>query len=318
MNRDSRIYVAGHCGLVGSALVRTLESRGYKNLVLRTRQQLDLGDEVAVREFFASERPSHVFDAAARVGGILANDSYPADFLRDNLRIQNNLIESAFESGVGKFLFLSSSCAYPKSAPQPLKEDYLLTGPLESTNEWYAIAKIAGMKLCQAYRKQHGFNAISLMPTNLYGPGDNFDLKSSHVLPALIRRFHEAKVAGNPVVTIWGSGEPKREFLYVEDLADAAVFLMKDYGEAEIINVGTGKDVSIANLAELVSRIVGFEGTLEFDLSKPDGTPRKLLDISRLTSLGWRARWSLEEGIAATYRWYLENLADKKLDRAQD
>jgi len=307
MNKDARIYVAGHRGLVGSAIVRALESKGYQNLLLKTRRELDLTDEPAVREFFATEKPTHVFDAAAKVGGIFANDSYPADFLRDNLRIQNNLIQSAYENGVEKFLFLGSSCIYPKMAPQPLKEEYLLTGPLEPTNEWYAIAKIAGIKLCQAYRKQHGFNAISVMPTNLYGPGDNFDLETSHVLPALIRKFHEAKESGAGSVPIWGSGRPKREFLYVDDLADAAVFLMSHYDGAEIINVGTGKDISISDLAHLVGSVVGFEGRLEFDASKPDGTPRKLLDVARLTTLGWSPRWSLEEGVGATYEWYLEH-----------
>jgi len=310
MNEGSRIYVAGHRGLVGSAIVRALRAQGYNNLILKPRDELDLTNESAVTNFFASQKPTHVFDAAAKVGGILANDSYPADFLRDNLRIQNNLIQGAYENGVEKFVFLGSSCIYPKMAPQPLREEYLLTGPLEPTNEWYAIAKIAGIKLCQAYRKQHGFNAISLMPTNLYGPGDNFDLRSSHVLPALIRKFHEAKEAHRATVPIWGSGTPKREFLYVDDLADAAIFLMNNYDDAEIINVGTGKDISIAELAELVSRVVGFQGALEFDLSKPDGTPRKLLDVSRLREVGWEAGWSLEAGLDATYRWYLDNSDD--------
>jgi len=310
MNEGSRIYVAGHRGLVGSAIVRALRAQGYNNLILKPRDELDLTDESAVTNFFASQKPTHVFDAAAKVGGILANDSYPADFLRDNLRIQNNLIQGAYENGVEKFVFLGSSCIYPKMAPQPLREEYLLTGPLEPTNEWYAIAKIAGIKLCQAYRKQHGFNAISLMPTNLYGPGDNFDLRSSHVLPALIRKFHEAKEADRATVPIWGSGTPKREFLYVDDLADAAIFLMNNYDDAEIINVGTGKDISIAELAELVSRVVGFQGALEFDPSKPDGTPRKLLDVSRLREVGWEAGWSLEAGLDATYRWYLDNSDD--------
>ena len=310
MNESSRIYVAGHRGLVGSAIVRALRQRGHEDLLLASRDQLDLTDEVAVERFFSTEKPTHVFDAAARVGGILANDTYPADFLRDNLRIQNNLIQYAYESGVEKFVFLGSSCIYPKMAPQPLKEDYLLTGALEPTNEWYAIAKIAGIKMCQAYRKQHGFNAISLMPTNLFGPGDNFDLETSHVLPALIRKFHMAKTAGNPSVPIWGSGKPRREFLYVDDLAAAAIFLMETYDGIEIVNVGTGKDISIAELAELVSRVVGYEGTLDYDVSKPDGTPRKLLDVSRLTELGWKPAWSLEDGIRATYEWYLRTEVD--------
>jgi GDP-L-fucose synthase len=310
MNENSRIYVAGHRGLVGSAIVRALRERGHEDLVLASRDELDLTDEAAVDRFFSKEKPTHVFDAAARVGGILANDTYPADFLRDNLRIQNNLIQYAYESGVEKFAFLGSSCIYPKMAPQPLKEDYLLTGALEPTNEWYAIAKIAGVKMCQAYRKQHGFNAISLMPTNLFGPGDNFDLETSHVLPALIRKFHMAKTAGDPSVSIWGTGKPRREFLYVDDLAAAAIFLMETYDGYEFVNVGTGRDISIAELAELVSRVVGYEGDLVYDVSKPDGTPRKLLDVSRLTELGWTPGWSLEDGVKETYEWYLGTEVD--------
>ena len=310
MNERSRIFVAGHQGMAGAAIVRKLQHHGCDNLILRSRSELDLTDQRAVQSFFLQQKPTHVFDAAARVGGILANDTYPADFLRDNLRIQNNLIQYAYESGVDKFVFLGSSCIYPKMAPQPLKEDYLLTGALEPTNEWYAIAKIGGIKMCQAYRKQHGFNAISLMPTNLFGPGDNFDLQTSHVLPALIRKFHMAKTAGNPSVPIWGSGKPRREFLYVDDLAAAAIFLMETYDGIEIVNVGTGKDISIAELAELVSRVVGYEGTLDYDVSKPDGTPRKLLDVSRLTELGWKPAWSLEDGIRATYEWYLRTEVD--------
>ena len=310
MNENSRIYVAGHRGLVGSAIVRALRERGHEDLVLASRNELDLTDEAAVEGFLSREKPTHVFDAAARVGGILANDTYPADFLRDNLRIQNNLIQYAYESGVEKFVFLGSSCIYPKMAPQPLKEDYLLTGALEPTTEWYAIAKIAGIKMCQAYRKQHGFNAISLMPTNLFGPGDNFDLETSHVLPALIRKFHMAKNAGDPTVPIWGTGKPRREFLYVDDLAAAAIFLMETYDGYEFVNVGTGRDISIAELAELVSRVVGYEGDLVYDVSKPDGTPRKLLDVSRLTELGWTPGWSLEDGVKETYEWYLGTEVD--------
>jgi GDP-L-fucose synthase len=313
MNKDGRIFVAGHRGLVGAAIVRRLRAEGFENLVLRGRDELDLADASAVAEFFASERPEFVFDAAARVGGILANDTHPAEFLLDNLKIQNNLIESSWRHGVEKFLFLGSSCIYPKHAPQPMREEYLLTGPLEPTNEWYAIAKIAGIKLCQAFRKQHDFNAISLMPTNLYGPGDNFNLQGSHVLPALIRKCHEAREAGSPSVEIWGTGTPRREFLHVDDLADAALFLMEHYDSPEIINVGVGEDISIRELAELVGRVVDYRGELAFDTSKPDGTPRKLLDVGRLWSLGWKAKIGLEEGVQGTYEWFLENL-----DRLRD
>lgn len=307
MNKSERIYVAGHRGLVGSAVVRELERQGYDNLLLRSRDEVDLTEEVAVARFLASEKPAIVIDAAAKVGGILANDSYPADFIRDNLRIQTNLIQYSFESGVRKFVFLGSSCIYPRLATQPMSEDALLTGPLESTNEWYAIAKIAGIKMCQAYRNQHGFDAICLMPTNLYGPGDNFDLETSHVLPALIRKFHEAKKVGGNSVEIWGTGEPRREFLYVDDLANAVVHLAKEYSDERIINVGVGEDVTIADLAGLVSEIVGFQGELTFNTAKPDGTPRKLLDTTRLKRTGWEPRWSLREGIAETYRWFTEN-----------
>lgn len=305
MDRQSRIFVAGHRGLVGSAIVRRLQAEGCGNLVLRTHAELDLCDGAAVRAFFETERPEYVFLAAARVGGILANNTYPADFIRDNLAIQTNVIDSAWRTGTRKLAFLGSSCIYPKLAPQPLKEGYLLTGLLEPTNEWYAIAKIAGIKMCQAYRRQYGFDAISLMPTNLYGPGDNFDLKASHVLPALIRKFHEARLRGDSTVEIWGSGTPLREFLYVDDLADACVFLMRHYSEEMFLNVGTGEDLSIADLADLVRTVVGYEGALVYDRSKPDGTPRKLMDVSRLTALGWTAATSLREGIERTYRWYL-------------
>ena len=313
MNLDSKIYVAGHRGLVGSAIVRRLRGLGYANLVLRNRFELNLLNEKVVTEFFAAERPEYVFLAAAKVGGILANDTYPAEFLAENLGIQINIIDSAYRHGASKLQFLGSSCIYPKLAPQPIKEEYLLTGPLEPTNEWYAIAKIAGIKLCQAYRKQYGFNAISLMPTNLYGPGDNFDLQSSHVLPALIRKFHEAKVEGRREVVIWGTGSPRREFLHVDDLASAAVYLMLNYNEPEIVNVGTGEDITIADLARLVQTTVGFSGDLVFDTTKPDGTPRKLLDVSRLTALGWRAQVGLEDGIKSTYAWFLETAGQSEL-----
>jgi GDP-L-fucose synthase len=303
----SKIYIPGHRGLVGSAIVRHLHNHGYTNLLLRTRAQTDLTAPSAVDTLFAAECPEYVFMAAAKVGGILANSTYPADFLRDNLAIQLNLIQSAHRHGVKKFLFLGSSCIYPKLAPQPIKEEHLLTGPLEPTNQWYAIAKIAGIKLCQAYHQQYGFNAISLMPTNLYGPGDNFNLESAHVLPALLRKCHEAKTEGRPEVVIWGTGKPRREFLHVDDLAAAAVFLMRTYDKPEIINVGTGSDLTIAELAALIKQIVGFNGSLLFDATKPDGTPQKRLDVSRLTALGWQPTIALEPGIRSTYNWFLEN-----------
>ena len=309
----SKIYVAGHRGLVGSAVVRALRNGGHENLVLRSHQELDLTDQHAVRQFFETERPDAVIMAAARVGGIHANNSRPATFIRDNLLIQDNVIDSAHRSGVAKFIFLGSSCIYPKLAPQPLKEEYLLTGPLEPTNEWYAIAKIAGVKMCQAYRREYGFNAISLMPTNLYGPGDNFDLQNSHVLPALIRRFHEAKVRGDDRVTVWGTGAPRREFLHVDDLADAVLYLMQRYDAEPIVNIGWGEDITIRQLAELVLSAIGYSGRLEFDSSKPDGTPRKLLDVDRLTDLGWKPRISLEAGIAQTYAWFKEHSSEARL-----
>ena len=273
----------------------------------RTHAELDLTDQAAVRRFFAGEHPEYVFLAAAKVGGILANDTSPADFIRDNLFIQTNVIDAAYRSGVKKLLFLGSSCIYPKHAPQPMKEEHLLTGPLEPTNEWYAVAKIAGIKMCQAYRRQYGFNAIALMPTNLYGPGDNFDLQTSHVLPALMRKFHEAKVSGAPRIVVWGTGKPRREFLHVDDLAAASLFLMRHYDAEEIVNVGVGEDISIAELVGLIREVVGYQGEIVYDSSKPDGTPRKLLDVSRLQALGWKARISLREGVTATYRWYVEN-----------
>lgn len=310
---DARIFVAGHRGLVGSAIVRCLEAKGCGSILTRTREELDLRDAPAVDAFFAQSKPQLVFLAAARVGGIHANSTYPADFLRDNLNVQSNVIDSAYRHGADKLLFLGSSCIYPKHAPQPMTEDSLLTGPLEPTNEWYAIAKIAGIKMCQAYRKQYGFRAISLMPTNLYGPGDNFDLQSSHVLPALIRKFHEAKQHGETSVTVWGSGTPRREFLHVDDLAEAAVFLMAHYEEEAIINVGSGEELTIAELARTVQRKVGFKGEIVYDTAKPDGTPRKLLDISRMRALGWNPRITLEEGIAQSYQWFVQNLERARL-----
>ena len=305
MDKGSRIYVAGHRGLVGSAIVRALDRAGYANVVVRSRAELDLRDRAAVNRFFAAESPEYVFLAAALVGGILANSTRAAEFIHDNLLIEANVIDAAWRHGVRKLEFLGSSCIYPKFAAQPITEDALLTGSLEPTNEWYAVAKIAGIKLCQAYRQQHGFNAISLMPTNLYGPGDNFDLVSSHVLPALMRKFHEAKTAGTPEVVVWGSGSPRREFLHVDDLADASLTLMGIYDEPGIINVGTGQDLTIRELAELVKDVVGYGGRIVYDTSKPDGTPRKLLDVSRLAALGWKAKIGLREGVAATYQWYL-------------
>ncbi|MFC1545941.1 GDP-L-fucose synthase family protein [Pseudomonadota bacterium] len=304
MNKDSKVYVAGHCGLVGSAIVRKLENEGFHNLILKTSAEVDLRNQAAADAFFAEEKPEYVFLAAAKVGGIHANDTYPADFIRDNLLIQTNVIDAAYRNGCEKLAFLGSSCIYPKHCSQPMKEEYLLTGELEPTNEWYAIAKIAGIKMCQAYRKQYGFNAISLMPTNLYGPNDNFDLNNSHVLPALIRKFHEAKINGDSEVVIWGTGTPKREFLHADDLADAAFFLMNSYNEADIVNVGTGKDISILELAEVIRNTVGFTGKLLFDSSKPDGTPRKLMDVSLIERLGWKASITLEDGIADAYRAY--------------
>lgn len=304
MQAKSRIFVAGHRGLAGSAIVRKLEREGYGNLLVASHDSVDLRDARAVNDFFEREQPEFVFLAAAKVGGILANDTYPAEFLRDNLLIQSNVVDASWRSGVRKLLFLGSSCIYPKFAEQPISEDSLLTGALEPTNEWYAIAKIAGIKLCQAYRKQYGFRSISLMPTNLYGPGDNFDLKSSHVLPALMRKFHEATASGAAEVNVWGTGAPRREFLHVDDLASACVFLMLNYDSPDIVNVGTGTDVTIAELAAMIQRVTGFNGRLTFDASKPDGTPRKLLDVSKLTALGWTASIPLARGIAETYDWY--------------
>jgi GDP-L-fucose synthase len=306
MNENSRIYVAGHRGLVGSAIWRELGKRGFKKLIGCSRQEVDLQNAAAVQSFFAGTKPEFVFIAAAKVGGIHANDTQPAAFLFENLQIQNNLIHSAHKNGVRKLLFLGSSCIYPKLAPQPLKEEYLLTGPLEPTNEWYAVAKIAGIKLCQAYRRQHGCDFISAMPTNMYGPNDNYDLQTSHVLPALIRKFHEAKQTSAATVTCWGTGAPLREFLYADDLAGACVFLMQNYSEEQFINVGFGSDISIRQLAELVKRIVGFSGEIVWDASKPDGTPRKLMDSSRLFALGWKPQVDLETGIRLAYEDFLK------------
>jgi len=307
MNKNDRIYVAGHAGLVGSAIVRRLEAEGFSNLVFSDRKRVDLRQQRDVDAFFAAERPAYVFLAAAKVGGIHANNTYPADFIRDNLQIQTNVIDAAYRNGTSKLLFLGSSCIYPRLASQPMSESALLTGPFEPTNEWYAIAKVAGIKLCQAYRRQYGFNAISAMPTNLYGPGDNFSAENSHVLPALLRRLHEAKVSNAAEVTVWGSGTPRREFLFVDDLADAVVFLMRQYDGEDLVNVGWGKDSSIRELAETIADVVGWSGAFRFDSSKPDGMPRKLLDVARLTALGWQPRVGLREGIASTYAWFAEH-----------
>jgi GDP-L-fucose synthase len=309
MDKVSRIFLAGHRGLVGSAIQRRLEQGGYTNLILRSRRELDLRDQSSVEAFFAQERPEYVFLAAAKVGGILANSLYPADFIVSNLRIQTNVIDAAYRNGVKKLEFLGSSCIYPKFAPQPIKEEYILTGELEPTNEPYAIAKIAGIRMLQAYRAQYGFNGISLMPTNLYGPGDNFDLETSHVLPAMLRKFHDARMRGAREVVLWGTGSPRREFLHVDDLASAAVYLMSNYDGEQIVNVGVGKDITIRELAEMVREITGYEGNIAFDPSRPDGTPRKILDVSRLTELGWQPSIALREGIAKTYQWYLAQAA---------
>lgn len=307
MNNDSKIYVAGHRGLAGGAIMRALQRRGYNSLVQRTHAEVDLTDQMAVERFFYEEKPEYVFLAAAKVGGIHANNIYPAEFIRDNIAIQTNVIHSAWSNGVKKLLFLGSSCIYPKLAPQPMPESCLLTGALEPTNEWYAVAKIAGIKMCQAYRRQYGFDAIAAMPTNLYGPGDNFHLENSHVMPALIRKFHEAKQRGDREVVMWGTGTPRREFLHVDDLGDAIVHLMKNYSGEDFVNVGVGTDVTIRELAELVRDVVGFQGEITQDLDKPDGTPRKLMDVSRLTGLGWKAKINLADGVRETYRWFVEN-----------
>ena len=307
MEENSRIYLAGHRGLAGSALQRALSAAGHQHLITRAHSELDLTDQSAVEKFFAAEKPEYVFLAAAKVGGIHANNTYPAAFIRDNLLIQANVIDAAQRHGARKLLFLGSSCIYPKHAAQPMQEEALLTGALEPTNEWYAIAKLAGLKMCQAYRRQYGFDTIVLLPTNLYGPHDNFHPENSHVLPALLRRFHEAKIAKASTVTIWGTGTPRREFLHADDLAQAALFLMANYSDERPINIGVGTDISIRELAELISRIVEFQGSIVQDLGKPDGTPQKLLDVHRLNNLGWRARITLEQGVRETYRWFAEH-----------
>jgi GDP-L-fucose synthase len=319
MEKTSKFYVAGHRGLVGSAIVRRLRAEGYENLLLRTRAELDLTQQGTVADFFADENPDYVFLAAAKVGGIVGNSTFPADFIYENLAIQNNVIHSSWKAGVKRLLFLGSTCIYPKLAPQPMKEEHLLTGPLEPTNEPYAVAKIAGITMCRSYNRQYGTSYLAAMPTNLYGPGDNFDLQNSHVLPALIRKFHEAKEAGSSTVTVWGTGSPLREFLHADDLADACVFLMNlpdekyrsllaDPQAPALINIGSGEEISIADLARLLKKVVGFRGEIVFDSSKPDGTPRKLSDVSRLHGLGWRHRTGLEEGVEGVYRWYLDKI----------
>jgi GDP-L-fucose synthase len=307
MDKDAKIFVAGHRGLVGSAIVRELKSQGFRNLVLRGSAELDLRDQSATASFFEAERPAYVFLAAAKVGGIVANSSFPADFIYDNLMIQNNVIHSAHLNGVTKLLLLGSSCIYPRLAPQPISEEALLTGPLEPTNEPYAIAKIAGIKMCQSYNRQYGTRFICAMPTNLYGPNDNFDLTTSHVLPALMRKFHEAKVSGAPSVTVWGSGTPYREFIHVDDVAQASLFLMERYEGWDPVNVGSGQELTIASLAQKIGQVVGFAGEVLFDTFKPDGTPRKLCDVSKIHALGWRHRIDLDEGLRDTYAWYLAN-----------
>ena len=304
MNKNSKIYIAGHKGLVGSAITRLLQKEGYKNLILKTRQELDLLNQQAVSDFFKKEKPEYVFLAAAKVGGIMANKTFPADFIYENLVIQANIMHTAYLNKVKKLLFLGSSCIYPKLTPQPIKEEYLLSGALETSNKPYAVAKIAGIITCQSYNKQYGTNFISVMPTNLYGPNDNFDLQNSHVLPALIRKFHEAKASGQKEIILWGSGSPKREFLYVDDLAEACLFLMKNYNSSEIINIGTGEDLPIKDLAEKIKEIAGYDGKIVWDKSKLDGTPRKLLDVSKITKLGWKHKIELENGLKLTYEWF--------------
>lgn len=308
VDKKAKIYVAGHGGLAGSGIMRKLMQHSYTNIAHRTHEELDLCNQAAVNEFFAAEQPEYVFLAAAKVGGILANDTYPAQFIYENVMIEANVIHAAYQYGVKKILFLGSSCIYPRLAPQPIKEEYLLTGELEPTNEAYAIAKIAGIKICQAYNKEYKTNFISAMPTNLYGPNDNFDLASSHVLPALIRKFHEAKINEQPSVEIWGTGKPRREFLHVDDLADACLFLMEHYDGGEPINIGTGRDISIADLAALIASVVGYNGKIRYKAEMPDGTMRKMLDVSNITMLGWKPRISLKDGIAMTYQWYIQGL----------
>ncbi|WP_200980077.1 GDP-L-fucose synthase [Echinicola sp. 20G] len=308
MKKETKVYIAGHRGMVGSAVWRALEAKGYTNLMGKSSKELDLRNQNAVNDFYASEQPDVVIDAAARVGGILANNTYPYQFLMENLQIQNNLIDGAHQAGIEKFIFLGSSCIYPKMAPQPLKEEYLLTSSLEPTNEWYAIAKITGVKACEAIRKQYDKDYVSLMPTNLYGPYDNFDLKTSHVLPAMIRKFHEAKQRGNAPVELWGSGTPMREFLHVEDMADSVVFALENEFQDNLYNVGTGVDLTIKELAELIQKTVGHQGEIVWDSTKPDGTPRKLMDVSKMADAGWKAKINLADGIKDTYQWFLENI----------
>ncbi len=307
MDTNAKIYVAGHRGLVGQALVRQLNAQGFANIVTRTRSELDLMEQAAVRDFFAAEKPDYVFDAAAIVGGIQANNEYPADFIAGNLMIQTNLIDTAYRSGARKLLFLGSTCIMPREAPQPMKEEYMLTGPLEETNQWYAVAKIAGIKMCQAYRRQYGFDAISVQPTNLFGIGDNFDYETSHMVAALIRKMHDAKVSGSGTVTIWGTGTPRREIMFADDMADACIFLMRNYSGEDFVNIGVGDDITITDFAKLVADVVGFKGEFAYDTSKPDGTPRKLVDVSRLNALGWKSGISLREGVERTYAWFVEN-----------
>ena len=307
MKKDSKIYVAGHRGLVGSAIMRKLQQEGYTNIITRTHKELDLTNQAQTQEFFKKEKPEYVFLAAAKVGGIHANNTYPADFAYINTMIESNVIKASYDYDVKKLLFLGSSCIYPKLCPQPIKEEYLLTGPLEKTNEAYAIAKIAGLKMCQYFNRQYGTKYISVMPTNLYGPNDNFDLETSHAFAALLRKFHEAKINNKPYVEVWGTGTPRREFLHVDDLADAVIYLMNNYDENEPLNIGTGKDITIKELAELIKEIVGYEGEIKFDTTKPDGTPRKLLDVSRLHATGWKHKIELREGIQSTYEWFKEN-----------
>ena len=317
MITQSKIYLAGHRGMVGSALKRKLEAKGYSNLITRTRSELDLTNQQAVNEFFEAERPEYVFLAAAKVGGILANSTYPAEFIYNNIMIEANVIHAAYTYGVKKLLFLGSSCIYPKSAPQPLKEEYLLTGELEPTNEAYAVAKIAGIRMCKHYNVQYGTNFISVMPTNLYGQNDNYDLETSHAMAALIRKFHEAKISNAPQVTVWGTGIPKREFLHVDDMADACIYLMEKYNASDIgefINIGSGEDLTINELAGLIKDIIGYDGEIVYDTSKPDGTPQKLLDVSKLTKFGWKARINLRDGISRTYKWYAENIVENDIN----
>ena len=317
MDKDAKIYIAGHTGMVGQAMLRQLRIRGHHNVVLRTSRELDLTQQSDVQDFFSDERPDFVFNAAAVVGGIKANVAYPADFLVKNLIMQTNLIDAAYRSGTKKLLFLGSSCVMPRAAPQPMKEEYLLTSPLEATNEWYAIAKIAGIKMCQSYRRQYGFDAISALPTNLFGIDDNFDLDTSHVPAALIRKMHDAKTGDHRQVVIWGTGKPRREFMFADDMADACVFLMNNYDKEQFVNVGVGSEISIADFAELVARVVGYGGRFVFDPKQPDGVPRKLLDVSRLNSLGWKSQVTLQDGLERTYSWFLEN-EDKLHRRSPD